>query len=393
MKTAYLLTISVIFALLLPQIAVAQSPVPLTDVIQINSLTLGDQAHPAVAVLPDGSLFFVWESDRSPGNDTSKTSILGRHFLADGTPTGPEFQVNTVISSYQRFPDVTVLEDGTFVVAWTGKNRVRAQRFRLTSRPIPVGRETVLNSAEVIPYAVALTPTSDGGFYAMWQDETDPIPPFFADGFSVRRFDARLRPAGELFFVDGFNRLSPKPQMVVIPKKEDLVVSWRDAFVRVDPNGDPVYSPQDLSTNSISGIGVNRHGNLLIAGDSITDPGVGSGYRESTRYAQVFGSDGTPRRAAKRIDPTAGFLAGGSAESTIVVPWTEHGFLVAWDSQHGGLRGRQIGPRGRLISKFDIADKGFHTDGAADGETAVFTFVQNNGGLEIFARIFAAESQ
>jgi hypothetical protein len=57
-----------------------------------------------------------------------------RAFRADGTPTTPEFVVNTYTTGPQSFPAVAVDGSGRFVAAWTSPvdgsgTGVAAQRF------------------------------------------------------------------------------------------------------------------------------------------------------------------------------------------------------------------------------------------------------------------------
>ncbi len=93
--------------------------VPVGSQFQVNSYTDSFQSRPDVAALDDGTFVVVWQSDGSFGDDDSFTSIQARRFSSDGTPLGPELQVNNEILGQQYYPAVAAQEDGGFVVAWT----------------------------------------------------------------------------------------------------------------------------------------------------------------------------------------------------------------------------------------------------------------------------------
>ncbi len=57
----------------------------------MNSYTFDPQSFPAAAMDPHGDFVVVWESNESPGTDTSTVSIQGQRYDAlfrDGFETG-----------------------------------------------------------------------------------------------------------------------------------------------------------------------------------------------------------------------------------------------------------------------------------------------------------------
>lgn len=90
---------------------------------QVNIEGTGDQAYPTVSSLPNGGLVVAWQS---PGQDGSGWGIYARTYVfapddSSASPMKeltPEFQVNTYISSHQDRPSIATLADGTYVVAW-----------------------------------------------------------------------------------------------------------------------------------------------------------------------------------------------------------------------------------------------------------------------------------
>ena len=113
---------------------------------QVNSAISGTQADAGITGLPDGGFIVTWTSASASG-DTSSYGVAGQRFDASGNKIGTEFLVNTTTANQQKYPYVTALDDGDFVVAWgsdlqAGDNSelgVYAQRF---ASPIPSGTTT-----------------------------------------------------------------------------------------------------------------------------------------------------------------------------------------------------------------------------------------------------------
>ena len=113
---------------------------------QVNSAISGTQADAGITGLPDGGFIVTWTSASASG-DTSSYGVAGQRFDASGNKIGTEFLVNTTTANQQKYPYVTALDDGDFVVAWgsdlqAGDNSelgVYAQRF---ASPTPSGTVT-----------------------------------------------------------------------------------------------------------------------------------------------------------------------------------------------------------------------------------------------------------
>ncbi len=90
---------------------------------QVNTYTSAIQRHSAVAMDSDGGFVVVWENSASSiGADTSGSSIEGQVFDARGNPVGGEFQANSYTTGYQYHPSVAMNSDGGFVVVWQSED-------------------------------------------------------------------------------------------------------------------------------------------------------------------------------------------------------------------------------------------------------------------------------
>ncbi len=94
--------------------------VPLGGEVQINSHTTSSQVRGAVSVGAGGDFLVTWTSNNQDGN---ADGIFGQFYGSDGSPRGPEFQVNTYIVSSQWSSANASLGAGQFVVAWTSNTQ------------------------------------------------------------------------------------------------------------------------------------------------------------------------------------------------------------------------------------------------------------------------------
>lgn len=93
---------------------------PLGNLFQVNSHTTGIQKHPRVAMNNEGRMVaVVWESEGSPGNDQSLTSVVARIFDND-EPLVSDFQVNQTTSGNQRDPSIDMNQDpdNRILIGW-----------------------------------------------------------------------------------------------------------------------------------------------------------------------------------------------------------------------------------------------------------------------------------
>jgi hypothetical protein len=94
---------------------------------QVNTWTTDYQRYPSVTSLSNGGFVVVWESGcDSTGctaQDGSSYGVYGQRFDANGNKVGSEFRVNTWTTNDQSYPSITLLSNGGFVVAWNGEGQ------------------------------------------------------------------------------------------------------------------------------------------------------------------------------------------------------------------------------------------------------------------------------
>ncbi len=148
------------------------SGTPLGAEVRVNTTTVSVQDEPAVAALGNGGYVVVWSSAESSDYD-SQTDIRGQRYLADGSPAGGEFLVNTTTEGYQDTAQVAGLKGGGFAVVWESGGQdgsgdgIYAQVYTTTG--VKLGGEVRVNTTtdenQRRPDVAAL---ANGGFVVVW---------------------------------------------------------------------------------------------------------------------------------------------------------------------------------------------------------------------------------
>jgi hypothetical protein len=125
---------------------------PLTDEIQVNTVTANSQLHSSVAMDAGGDFTIAYQSY---GQDTDNYGIFARRFSRAAVAQGNEFQVNQYVHSAQTNPAVAMNAQGDFAVAWTSNGQdgsglgVFARRFERTA---------VIQSVQVVGASQPIVP-------------------------------------------------------------------------------------------------------------------------------------------------------------------------------------------------------------------------------------------
>jgi hypothetical protein len=200
---------------------------------QVNSYTSGAQHLPVVARRPSGEFVVAWLSYGSPGDDDD-WSIQARRFDATGVALGDQFQVNVFTSGTQFRPAVASAGDGGFLVTWdsqgsfgddtTGES-IQARRF--ASDGTPAGPEIQVNShapgAQLDP---ALARAADDSFVVTWSSATSPGDDTASDSVQARRLDGVGSPLGDQFQVNTFTPSAQRRSGVAAAAGGRLLVAW-----------------------------------------------------------------------------------------------------------------------------------------------------------------------
>ena len=89
--------------------------VPRGEPLVVNTIRAGPQQWPRVAIGGRNEFIVVWEHDTG---DPNAAEIAARYFDETGLPLSDQFQLNTYTLDDQRYPDVAMTGDGSYLAAW-----------------------------------------------------------------------------------------------------------------------------------------------------------------------------------------------------------------------------------------------------------------------------------
>jgi hypothetical protein len=198
---------------------------PIGDEFQVNTFTDGQQYFPHVQASPTGGFTVVWTSFGSDGNHFG---VAGRTYSPLGS-AGPEFQVNTHTSYFQRDGRVAIDGAGRLTVAWASGNQdgsesgIYAQRYD----PSPAGGEFRVNSYTTgWQGGPSIAADFDGNFVVVWNEDRGRE----GSGLGVfaQRYDATGTPQGPEFQVNTYTTAHQWFPHVAYDAEGRFVVGWTD---------------------------------------------------------------------------------------------------------------------------------------------------------------------
>ncbi|WP_374763750.1 calcium-binding protein [Yunchengibacter salinarum] len=311
-------------------ITVAPPGTPAGEAIDfgVNSFTDFAQDDPALSPLKDGGFIAVWMSDRQDGDEGG---IFAQRFDAGGSPIGDEFQVNTETDNYQSRPDVTTLEDGSYVVTWDSAAQdgsgagVFAQRFSPDGAPL--GGEFQVNSeTSSDQYNAAITALDGGGYVVTWES-------FEQDGDESGIFGQVFNTAGDRvgseFQVNSTTIDNQDAPEVAALSDGGFVVTW-DSFSDAGQN--------DIMAQRFNASGVAQGGEVAVAAGSTDQYSPDVTGLSDGRYvvtwshggevaARIFSADGTLQKSFFVNTHTE-----NAQENPAITTLEDGGFLISWQS-------------------------------------------------------------
>ncbi|MET0411785.1 MAG: hypothetical protein ABW217_10850 [Polyangiaceae bacterium] len=187
--------------------------------IAVNASSASSQRVPAVAMDRAGNFVVTWRS-----NVNGSFEIQAQRFDARGVAQGPELAVNSVQVGDQLAPAVAMAAGGDFVIAWENSYdrgfEIRARRFdaagvakdaELTVSPATAGNQ----------FAPALAMTPGGDLIVSWHG-------LIGDGYDIRA-RAFGADGAALADEQAINTATPGTQRsaaVTLNAERDFVVAW-----------------------------------------------------------------------------------------------------------------------------------------------------------------------
>ncbi len=291
----------------------------------VNSNFNDNQINPSVTALSDGRFVVVWESaDQNIDGDGS--CILMQIYNPDGSLSGNETLVNTIVADSQSRPVVAALQGGGFVIAWESENGdglgsgISARIYDVAGNPAgPFNDEFLVNSDPVgNQTSPAIAALDDGGFVIAWT-----TPDVDDTGIKARLFSANGTPVDNAvngnsndFIVNNLTTADPQTEVSVTATNDGFLVTWYSEEDDGGPGG----------PGAVRGRAFDFGGEPVDFGGAILD----NDYiiNSTTENAQ--------------FEPSATRLADGR----ILVTWTSYD--NTGDGDPTSIRGRILEPDGSL---------------------------------------------
>jgi len=338
---------------------------------RVNTETGGDQEAPAVATLASGDFVIVWKNF---GQSGQMGGMYFQRYTSAGVKLGGETRVNSATTSVQFAPSVAALQNGNFVVVWTGPSDgsgsgIFMQRFTNAGARIgaAVRCNVVTTSNQATPSVSALT---NGGYFVAWRSSGQ-------DGSFLgvygRRFLANGNPVGSEFRLNTQTFLDQGNPRTAGLSNGEFIGTW-DSDDQ-DGDGFGIYAQRYFSGGGAAGIEfrANAHtageqfgatvaaltsGRFIIGWHSLGQDGSGWGV-----YAQRYKLGGAVAGVEFRANtPTA-----GDQMNPAIAGLSNGGFVIAWEAANKDGSGKAI-----------VARK-YNADGTASGaEFRVNTFTNND---------------
>ena len=303
-------------ACLVPTILVAQETAEGSE-LAVNTATTGDQNSSDVSVDDDGSFVVVWE-------DENDTSIQLRRYSSDGTPLAGQ-QAADSLGGDSTSPAVAHQNGGGFVAAWVNTANIQVRRFL----PNGTGNGPEFSANSITTgYRADIGAADDGSFVVVWEA--------FGDDIQARRFSSVGNPIGAEFDVDAMGGIAPA---LAVEPDGDFVVAWHDnpaaggaydVFARrFGSDGTPFTDVLEVNTYTPSAqrwaaVGVDADGDFVVVWNNT------SGYDVR---GQLFASDGTPDGGELILIDTT---HGGAFDGPSAAAMRDDGsFVVAWETDYG----------------------------------------------------------
>ena len=210
----------------------------------VSSTTALDQSFLEVTALTGGGYVVTWAT-RLPLSDDYEYSA--RAFSAAGTPTGPEFGLDTTTTDLLAFSfsSITALPDGRFVASWVSLEEGGFSQFVkariLNGNGTPATGDFTVNASSVGEQDIpTVTVLADGRLLFTWQNNNTDSFPGFSTNHARLISDKGVIISEDFVFArydEAYALGSPAVKALADGR---VVVSWHDTFTDLDGNTTPV---------------------------------------------------------------------------------------------------------------------------------------------------------
>jgi len=314
----------------------------------VNPNTDHRAEDPYVEALTNGGFVVVWR-DRSASLGLY-TGLHAQLFGATGNKVGSQFLVNSIDSIVPVRPVISSLNNGDFVVAWTGIDnnaspatvsdmQIRTQALSISG--VKINSERIVNiDSEGFKLNPSIAKLSTGGYVIAWGDGGDNTTVGTPLDVRAQIFDASHAKAGAEFTINTNLVGEQKDSSVTGLIDGGFVASWWEAG-GTDVKAQ-IFTDAGLKTGVeflvnttyqawqiLPQAATLSNGNFIVVWVDTNNQDAADDYIRG----QIFAADGTK----VGVEQTFSTLAAKMKRDVRVAPLLAGGFIVSWVEYSGSL--------------------------------------------------------
>ena len=350
--------------------------------------TNGGAADPAMATLADGGFVTAWQS--------AGAQLWCQLSDAAGQASGAAFALTSAGGAVEGEPTVAALANGGFVVAYSARSEDNVRiAYRIVAADGSLGVEHLIDRLDAVMPDLAVL--EDGSFALAWRAGAQ---------VEVGRFSATGAPLGA---IEQFGAFGSAYSPSVVAHGASFAVSWGeigDGNVYVAQSGGAAamvnsdgMAASDSTGAPLPGMTALADGGFVVAWDSyVNNP---FGYASSDIFFQRYDAAGQAIGAITQVNTDSSIDGRFDAQVTAL---GNGGFVVAWhtgDFDGEGVYGRRFDAAGSALDVREFAinelrqgDQGGPalTALANGGFATAWVDTQADGATRIEARVLAGET-
>ena len=268
-----------------------------------NTTQTGKQDSTVVASASDGSYVVVWVRYGANGDATSAGNIIAQRYDSSGKAVGNEFVVNSYTTGSQITPAVSMNDNGSFVVVWSGVGTggyagiwARQYSSKGVAATDQIQISQISTASQVTP-SVAMD--ANGGFVVTWVKGVNTQTHIYA-----RYFNSYGVAVTSEFKVNTTNTANSSVDVSVSAATGKFVIVWQscstkgtdwDIHARVYNASSNAAATPELTVNSYvsnaqtdPAVAMDYAGNFVVTWTSYGQDGSGYGV-----YARRYSAAGT----------------------------------------------------------------------------------------------------
>jgi hypothetical protein len=330
----------------------------------INTAGVGEQNFPRLAYLPNGNFIVVWQTADS-AQDGSGGAIKAQIFAPDGSKIGSEFLVNNLLGSTQDMADISVLENGTFVITWHtidatqdgNSGAIKARAFDANGTPL--GNEFLVNTVFTgNQYRPEITSLVGGGYVITWVDANTNV-----GDVKGQMFSATGVKIGAEFLVNNSTASMQSGHTITSLANGGFALAWSTGDIAADgsssavrmrifgPSGSAIaseFTANNLTANAQGSPDIKQlsNGNILVTWVSYDPAQDGQGLAIKAR---IFSASGTAIGSEFLVNN----LGTGDQDRPNIAVLADGGFMITWsttdvaqDGNGSAIKARVFDPDG-----------------------------------------------